>query len=672
MIVSWNWLAEYITLDMPVDVLTSRLTMAGLNLESTESLGDDVAIDLEVTSNRPDCLGHLGVAREVGVLFDRAMTSPNPDYQEAPRATSSETSVEIECPDLCPAYIARVVEGVRVGPSPAWMQKRLEAIGVTPVNNIVDVTNYVMFECGQPLHAFDLDKLAGRRIIVRRGRADETIAAIDHRDYAINTETCVIADERRPVAIAGVMGGADTEINDQTTNLLIEVACFQPLSVHHTARRLRLHSPSSYRFERRVDDRQLDWAGRRCCQLILETAGGTALAGNAAAGDIGPWEPEPITLRFSQLARILGIQIPAERATQILVSLGLEHNGSNEESASFRPPSWRRDLTREIDLIEEAARIHGYDAIPEDRSIPVVANTRSVDESVDDRVRSILTGAGFDEALTYSFVSQELAGMLAPQSAELLSVSPSAGDFGSTLRQSLIPSLVMCRGENSRRGNGDAELFEIARVYLDADPNQASGQPRRIGIVSGRSFAQLRGVVDALARAIATTARVTVRPAELPGCLSGRSAEVLLNEEAWGWIGELDREAGSVRSFKLREAVTFAELNVAPLTKVFELAAQFTPLPAFPVVSRDINFVLDESVSWSELESTVRESAGPLLESVAFMEQYRGNHIPAGSKSYVLQVSYRAADRTLTGGEVDAAQHNVIEACQQRLQAVQR
>ena len=286
MIVSWNWLKEYVNLEMPVEELTHRLTMAGLNLEEVHHLDGDVAIDLEVTSNRPDCLGHLGVAREISVLFELPLNIPPASVPAVSQETSEITSVEIECPDLCPLYVARVIRGVKIGPSPDWLIQRLQAslsrfdeedptktALYRPINNVADITNYVMMECGQPLHAFDFDKLHGGRIIVRRAKPGEKITAIDQAEYQLEPDMCVIADADRPVAIAGVMGGFDTEISEGTVNVLIEAADFAPLAVRNAARKLKLHSPSSYRFERQVDPAQIDWASRRCCELIQKLAG---------------------------------------------------------------------------------------------------------------------------------------------------------------------------------------------------------------------------------------------------------------------------------------------------------------------------------------------------------------------------------------------------------------
>ncbi|MBL8851998.1 MAG: phenylalanine--tRNA ligase subunit beta, partial [Planctomycetaceae bacterium] len=484
MIVSLDWLREYVSTDLSADALAERFTMAGLNLESVTPHNNDAAIDLEVTSNRPDCLGHLGIAREAGVLVGSPLRIPDPQPAESGRPIAEAADLSIEALDLCPAYTARVIEGVTVRPSPDWLRRRLECVGLTPINNIVDVTNYVLMECGQPLHAFDLDKLKGRRIVVRRGRDNEAITGIDHREYRLTPEMCAIADAERAVAIGGVMGGAETEITSQTKNVLIEVAQFRPLSIHRAARALRLHSPSSYRFERRINEQWLDWASRRACELILQTGGGTLCRGSLVAGSIPGWKPDPIRLRFAQVRRILGIDIPPQRCVEILQRLGLKSVEIPATDAGvFVPPSWRRDLTREIDLIEEIARIHGYEQIPEDRPIPVVAAPRSTAERVDQRIRNTLVAAGFCEAATFSFIRPETQALLQPPvAAEPLRITPAAGDYGDTLRSSLIPSLLECRSENERHGNLDAELFELARVYWSSDPARKDGQPRRIGL----------------------------------------------------------------------------------------------------------------------------------------------------------------------------------------------
>ncbi len=309
MLVSWNWLKQYVPLSMPLEEFERRLMMAGLNHEGTAEVAGDLAIDLEITSNRPDCLGHIGIAREVAVLWGHPLTLPAANPKESKTPVGGLVKVRIDCPDLCLRYTARVIRGVKIGPSPRWMTRRLETVGLTAINNVVDISNYVLMECGQPLHTFDFGKLKGGEIIVRRPLAGETIEAIDHKTYPLGPEMCMICDAQDPVAIGGVMGGAQTEIAADTHEVLIEAAEFDPVSIRNTARQLNLHSDSSYRFERRVDPEGLDWASRRCCELILELAGGELAAGMVDVGRRPP-RREPIVLRFSQLKRVLGIDVP--------------------------------------------------------------------------------------------------------------------------------------------------------------------------------------------------------------------------------------------------------------------------------------------------------------------------------------------------------------------------
>lgn len=674
MLVSWDWLKQYVAVDVSAQVLADRLTMTGLNLEKLEDVAGDTCIDFEVTSNRPDCLGHLGIAREAAVLFNKPLKIPAAAPKSGTVATSSVTSVVNECPELCPQYHARVIRGVKVGPSPAWLQRRLQTIGIASINNIVDITNYVLMECGQPLHAFDMDRLHGQRIVVRRARAGEKLQAIDHKEYALAPDMCVIADADHPVALAGVMGGAETEITTATRNVLIEAALFAPLSIRNTSRRLKLHSDSSYRFERALDPHGPDWASRRCCELILEVAGGELLEGSVFAGVQPPAAGVPITLRFAQIERILGIEIPSDEAVRILVALGLSQVGtSSGESATFIAPSNRRDLSREIDLVEEVARIHGYDKLPSNATVPLCLSQKSRRDRVVDRVRSTLTGAGFYEAITVSLVSEKEHSMFRPR-GDVPPLSIEHGDFRETslLRQTLVPSLLGSRRANERRGTFGAQLFEIASVHLSADKSLPENQtePTMVSFVSGKSFAEMKGVVQELAARLNPTTRVEARPSTVAQFTEGRGAEVLLNGEFWGWLGELDRRVTD--QLDLRDSVTVAELDLSVLESVADLVPKFKALPQYQGSSRDLNFVLDDPVTWNELESVVRGAAGPLLESVGFGDQYRGKQIPEGKKSYLVTLMYRSPGRTLTSEEVEAAQQSVIAACQQKLGATLR
>ncbi len=678
MIVSRRWLADYVSLPNSTEELTRRLTLSGLNLEEFHDVHDglsqpDVAIDLEVTSNRPDCLGHLGVAREISVLFNQPLTIPPARVTESADAVTSATSVTIECEDLCPEYHARIIRGVKIGPSPAWLKDRLAAVGINSVNNVVDVTNFVMMECGQPLHAFDCNKLAGQRIIVRRAVAGEKIRAIDQKDYVLTPGMCVIADAQRPVAVAGVMGGLDTEISGSTVNVLIESAAFASMSVRATARALKLHSPSSYRFERRVDRRSLDWASRRCCELILQVAGGSLLAGSVIAGQALPPNREPVTLRFDRVQRLLGIQIAPEQCTQILTQLGLTLVSQSPAAVQVEPPSWRPDLLRECDLIEEIARIHGYEHIPTDAPLPVIATSKTRRERILDTVRAHLVGGGLYEALTLSFVSEAQRQLIQPL-GELpaVAVSHSSRSHENQLRQSLIPSLLQCRRQNERHGTMNAELFEVARVYLSAGAGKPenTAEPLTIGLVTGRPFVQLLGLVESTIQRIAPHAVLTATPSSRPEYLAGRGAELLLNGQRVGWIAELGREV--LDASELQDAVSAAEIHLPLLEEFFEAHRSFVPLPRFPSVSRDLNFVLSESVTWAQLSETVSANAGPLLAGLSFGGQYRGKQIEADKKSYVITCRFMAADRTLTTDEVEHAVQQIIAACRTQLAAALR
>ncbi|MFN9374790.1 MAG: phenylalanine--tRNA ligase subunit beta [Planctomycetaceae bacterium] len=672
MIVSWNWLKEYVRLDMPVEELGNRLMMAGLNLESIEDVEGDIAIDLEVTSNRPDCLCHLGVARETAALFGRNWTAPDPQPPSRGADIATAAKVAVEAADLCPLYTARLVRGVKIAPSPVWMQRRLKTLGIRPINNVVDATNYVLMDCSQPLHAFDFDKLHGGQIVVRRARAGEKITAIDQKVYELSADMCVIADAQRPVAIAGVMGGFDTEIGDRTRNVLIEAADFASMTVRATARKLNLHSDSSYRFERGVDRSQIDWASRRCVQLILETAGGELAPGVLTAGEVHPSARAAITLRLSQIRRVLGIDIPQAEVERILKVLGLtQHASTQPGEVLFVPPSWRRDLTREIDLIEEAARVHGYEKIPEDAAVPLAISTTTLQDRLSERLAQSLVGAGFFEAVTLTFVDEPLNSLVRPWSQQdPLRVEHSSRQRTNILRQSLVPSLLAARRQNECQGTLNAPLFEIARVFLAADPGNRQAEPKVLSAVSGRSFGELKGVVEQLLDAINHQVRLTAVPAEGPWFQPGRGAELQVNGQRLGWLGEISHEVRTALS--LHDSASFFEIDLAVLEPLVQLSPPYTPVPEYPAINRDINFVLDESVSYTELSEVIRTSAGSLLEEVAFASQYRGPQIPADKKSYVVRLHYRAPDRTLTSEEVDAIQGKVIADCASKLAAQHR
>lgn len=667
MLVSWNWLKDYVQLDMPPQEVEQRLMMAGLNHESTAPVGDDLCIDLEVTSNRPDCLGHLGVAREVAVLFQQQLKLPAAQVAEGKSPVKDQTSVELNCPELCPRYTARVIRGVKIASSPAWLARRLTTIGVGLVNNVVDITNYVLMESGQPLHAFDLAKLHGGRIVVRPARDKEAFTAIDHRQYTLDANMCVIADAERAVALGGVMGGADTEVSDRTTDLLIEAAEFDPVSIRNTVRKLNLPSPSSYRFERGVDPEGVDWASRRTCELILEIAGGELAAGVIDVGRAPP-PREPVALRLAQLERILGITVPADEVRRILSALGCAEQAADKATVTTLAPSWRRDLTREIDLVEEVARIHGYDKIPEDAGVPMVPSYRSDEDRVLSIARSALTGAGLDEAYTPSMVGEQASAAFSPWSdAEpLVSATPLLRG-ADRLRRSVVPSLLEALRINQSLSNAGVELFEIAKAYLP----QPQGLPREekvIAIASEAGFERVKGVVELLVETITRDRRLEVADAPQGLFAAGRGCELRQQGRLLGYLGEVS--AAGLKQCGLRSGATVAELRVADLLASAQLVPQYQEQSPYPSISQDLNLVVAESVRWADIEATARSAGGEHLADVEYRETYRNAEKDgAGRKRLLLSITLRSAERTLTGEEAEAIRDAIVAACGKQHQA---
>jgi phenylalanyl-tRNA synthetase beta chain len=668
MLVSWDWLKQYVKLDMAPGEVEERLMMAGLNHEETHPVGNDLAIDFEVTSNRPDCLGHLGIAREISVLFERPLTIPPAAPRESSEPVAGFAKVRVENPQQCPRYTARVIRGAKIGPSPGWLANRLSTVGIGAINNVVDITNYVLLECGQPLHAFDLAKLAGGEIVVRPGRQGETFVAINHKTYALDPSVCVIADAERAVALGGVMGGAESEVSERTSDLLIESARFDPVSIRNTARKLNLHSDSSYRFERGVDPQGVDWASRRACELILDLAGGELAAGLIDVGG-APAARGPITLRFGQLKRVLGIDVEAKTARQILTALGNQEQKHDKQRVEVIPPSWRGDIAREIDLVEEVARIHGYDKIPEDVRVPMAPSHRTRIDRVRSRVRQVLCAAGFDEAMTLSAVDEDWSGAFCPWTDKppLRSSTPVLRR-ADRLRQSLVPSLLGARQTNESLANPRIELFEIAHVYLPQEAGQLPSEELMVGLTSGGDFRTLKGAVEGLLAALNPGAELEARPTRQELLDETHSAELhvgLPNEKRrlLGYLGEVT--SATLARFDLRGGSTVAELRLATLDEIIDLVPQYSQPPVFPAVSRDLNLVVDERVEWADVARTVREAAAPFAEALRFGDVYRDRErLGAGKKSLLFTLTLRSREGTLTNEEADRIRTRVVEACQ--------
>ena len=657
--ISLKWLKEYVPTDLPVREVAEALTRVGLNVDNiTDLAGGDACLLVEVTSNRPDCLGHLGVARELAAALGVKVKFPQVAYEELPDAAESLTKVAIEDLDLCPLYTARIIRGVKAAPSPAWMAARLEAVGVRPVNNIVDVTNYVMMECGQPLHAFDFARLAEGRIVVRRAKPGERFVAIDHSEHTLSADRLVIADARRAVAMAGVMGGVDTEISAATADVLLEAAVFDPLNIRVTARTLGLMSESSYRFERRVDPAGTDWASRRACQLIAQIAGGKVARGVAAVGRPMPAARE-VTLRVARIETLLGLAIPAQAAADILRRLECEVLEATADRIRVRIPSWRPDLEREADLIEEVARHHGYEKIPVSKEVRLAYAPRTKAEQVREVVSQVLTGCGYYEAVTFTFTSRDRAVRMRPR--EISAEPLMCRNTPLALRESLLAGVLESLRVNQSAGEPQARLFEIAKRFVPVEGQELPQETACLAMASHDDFESVRGVVEAVFDALQLAGRMkfaaTDRYADLD---PGAAAEIRLDGDPLGMIGRATPDAA--KAFDLDEPPLVAEIDFGMLIEAANLRPQFRPLPQFPAILRDLAIVVDEAVAWESIEKAVAAAGAKELESVQPLSVYRGKQVPAGKKSVALRLTLRSPAGTLTHETADQVQAAVLTA----------
>jgi phenylalanyl-tRNA synthetase beta chain len=693
MILSRKWLADYVHLDAPAEEIVERLLMAGLNHESTTVHGADEAIEIEVTSNRPDWLGHIGVARELAVLFGRPLHVPDPRPEETGPAASESIAIEIRSPEICPFYCGRVIRGARIGPSPQWLVDRLATVGVASVNNVVDITNYVMLECGQPLHAFDLGRVRGGRIVVRRAESGEAFTAINHKTYTLTDHMCVIADAERPVALAGVMGGADSEIGESTTDILLESAQFAPLAVRAAARGLVLASGSSYRFERGPDPVAVDWASRRAAMLILELAGGTLAAGVVEAGALA-CSPATIQLRDGRAAEVLGINVPVARQRDILTSLGFVPEKATAGSSRWRAPTWRRDAWREIDLVEEIARIEGYDRVPENQPIAARPVELSSHEHAIRAVSQVLVAAGFCEAMTRSVVAEPLEATQSPWTeAPPLVCQPALIRGADRLRRTLLPSLLEARAGTLAVGAPHGDLFEIAHAYLprvvappaDLLADSPVEEPLLVSLVTGGEYLRAKGLAEAVLSRLGIGAGslphggdscVEYRPLVIDLLTSGRAAEIVLHRRdrqpvRVGVVGEI--AAAPLRAHSLIGPVVAVELRLDWLDFAVAEERRLVRPSDFPAVERDINLVVDEQVPWGGIVAAIHAAAGPLMEQCRLVQVWQdAERLGPGKKSVVVSLRLRSDKGTLSGEEASRVVDAVVAECGRRVGAVLR
>ena len=680
-----DWLNEYLSTPVSADEAADLLTRHGFPVEDRDEValpggGTGMMLDVEVTSNRGDCLSHLGLAREVAAATGASLQLP--DISEATPGgddASALAQVEVRDRSLCPLYTARIITGVSVKPSPAWLVDRLASVGLRSVNNVVDVTNFVLMESGQPLHAFDLDRLAEHRIVVRPAEKGEVFIAIDGTKHTLDPRTLVIADAEMPQAVAGVMGGQGSEVTHDTKNILLESAIFAPLSVRNTARRLKLASDSSYRFERGVDPENVDRASRRAAALIVELAGGVLAPGVLQEG-AAESDGDDISLRPERTAALLGIDIPVERQAEMLESLGIRCR-SDDGVLRCRPPSHRLDLRREVDLIEEVARLHGLDSIPVDEHLRV--RTRPAQPAVQARrvIGRTLQAHGYHEAVTFSFLSREHGEAFATADEPGVTLSDDRRKAEPMLRPSLLPSLLSCRKANQDAGNRGVKLFEIASSWSGSASGDSGGEGSTKGIVERRRLSllrdaadrpeamrELRGAVTELIAALAggeAAKAVAFDPIDHP--IFDAAAGVEIRGQAVGVVGVVSDSVQ--KRFDLQTPVAAAELELEPLIAAYPPRPGIAPLPRFPAIERDLSVVVTADTPWAAIDAAIGEVRPPLLESVEFLGTYRGKPIPSGSKSVSLRLMFRDPGRTLRHDEVDPQVASVIDALKQRMNA---
>jgi phenylalanyl-tRNA synthetase beta chain len=657
---------------------------------------EDVLLEVNVTPNRPDCLSHLGIAREVAAIAGATLHPPAPRLAEAGAPAAEAVKVRIEAPEKCARYAARVVDGVRIGPSPGWLARRLEACGVRSISNVVDATNYVLLELGHPLHAFDLEKVAGREIVVRTARPGEKLTTLDGKERALEPDDLVIADRDRGSALAGVMGGGDSEISAGTTRVLLESAWFQPSTIRRTSRRHGLKSEASYRFERGADPGMVIPALDRCAALIAELAGGTVRPGvvDARAREVAA---PKVRLRWARPREVLGMDVPREEARAILAGLGFAEAAADGEGATFAVPSWRADVSIEEDLVEELVRTKGYDAIPE--TLPGGASdtpAEPVEAQAVARIRNALEGAGFSEAVNFSFVAErELAPFGAPirtaagEAPGIRLLNPISADLA-VMRTGLLPSLLRNAGVNLRQRVEDVRLYEIARAYRPFEPDaRAPGDDAPAleavhvaGVLVGRrspagwavggdavDFHDAKAAVVALLEAIGVPGARFEAPGD--GWLHPRTSARISAPGAGGAavalgvVGELHPRVAA--AFELPRGVLGFELDLAQLLRAAALVPRYRPIPRLPAVLRDLAVVVEGAVTAEAVIAAVRDE--PLVEDATLFDVYRGAPIPAGKKNLALAIRYRAADRTLTDADADAAHARIVERLRRKLGA---
>src|SRR5882672_8292584 len=704
--VVYNWLKDFVDVTAPPQDLASRLALSGTNIAGIENGPHGAVMDAEVSSNRPDCLGHLGIAREVGAIYKLPLKSVSPKPAESAVKAGDVVNVEIQSPELCGRFTARVIRNVKIQPSPKWLKDRLEASGVSSISNVVDVSNYVMLELGHPLHTFDYDKVRDHKIIVRRAKPSEKMKTLDgverqlapDKDRQLDSGICMISDGdgSRVVGIGGIMGGAETEISFSTKNVLIECAWFEPISIRRAARFLKLHTEASTRFGRGADPEMAELASRRAAELILRLAGGELLAGVV---DIYPGKRTPKKLRVTraEILRVMGADVPDKEVEASLSALGfapvrIDQNRGAEGSLlaawECTQPSWRAEVEREIDLIEEIARIYGFDKFPPRLPAARQGAARLPHYEAKTRLRERLIGLGYREILTIPHVAEERDAIFRPENVAPARLSNPLSEEANVLRSTGLVAMAAALEWNLNHGQRNARLFEIGRHYrLNGSESVetavltigATGEAREKGLYDAArdfSFADLKGDLDSIgelcggfcwedggadwlhAARRGSINLNTVKPSEAS------------NLSSLGVAGQLARRVAE--KLKLRQDVFLAELRLEPVYAAMHSAKEarrYEPLPRFPAVERDFSLLLADGTKFSEVTKTIQSLGIGEIHSIEATDLFRGKNVPAGKYSLLVRVMFQSREATLTEAQISDFSGRIVAALEKQLGA---
>jgi phenylalanyl-tRNA synthetase beta chain len=685
-----DWLKEYTEIDVPADELGHVLTMAGLEIESHETVDlpdgeKSEVLELNVTPNRGYCLSHIGVAREVSALLNKSLKLSDPIKALATKsgavAVEDRVSVENLEPELCPRYCALVIENVKVGPSPKWLKDRLIAIGLRPINNIVDITNFVMMEYGQPLHAFDRGLLAGNKIVIRRAKKGEPFASLDGTELKLEPDALVIADGDRPVALAGIMGGTNSQVSEATSHVVLESACFDPATVRKGSKKYGLRSDSSYRFERGVDWNGVVSAQARAALLIKELASGEICSGRI---DIYPEAGKPIVvpLRVSRVNQLLGGSFTAEQIQGLLSRLGMEI-AEPSETMQVKIPSFRPDLSREVDLIEEIVRIDGFDKVG---TVFPVAGVRpvkiAVRQKIIKKVREVLCCTGFSETVHYSFIenahAEEFKMAFALEQDQMIVLKNPLSSENDTMRTSLIPGLLKTAALNLSKGQKPLKLFEVGSVYFANSNKNRTEKAVLSAIVLGPyeltpwkprgkeyDFYDLKGTLETLAEHLHL--KLETSPGSKSFLMPGKSVRVHVNGIELGYLAQVDPEQKLVH--EIGQNVYALELDLGALENAISSSIQFQKIAKFPETYRDISILVDRQVTSEQVAGLILKTGTPLIQKVELYDHFEGKKIQADKKSLTFALSFQSAERTLSDEEVTPLFERIIKTLESELGA---